>query len=166
MEEILVRGEGTVTWRGRVLRCALGAGGLSAHKIEGDRTTPIGAHPLRVVYYRADRVNRPATVLPVAALAVDDGWCDDPTDPMYNRPVKLPYRARCETLYRADTIYDVIITLGYNDAPVVPYRGSAVFLHVARADFAPTLGCVALAVSDLLAILSECSPATVLRVTP
>lgn len=165
MAEIIVRASGMASWHGRILRCALGAGGLSGHKAEGDRTTPIGRFPLRTVFYRADRLAPPSTVLPLRAIATDDGWCDDPADPMYNRHVKLPYDARCETLCRDDAVYDVVVALGYNDAPVLPGRGSAIFLHLARADFAATLGCVALRLPDLLSVLAECPAETMLCVT-
>jgi L,D-peptidoglycan transpeptidase YkuD (ErfK/YbiS/YcfS/YnhG family) len=33
-------------------------------------------------------------------------------------------------------------------------RGSAIFLHVARGDYAPTEGCIALALDDLREVLA------------
>ena len=119
---------------------------------------------MREVWFRADRLPAPATGLPRHALDRKDGWCDDPADPAYNRHVRLPYPASCEELWRADGLYDVIVPLGYNDAPVVPGLGSAIFLHVARHDFAPTAGCVALAPADLLVVLREAEPGAAVRV--
>lgn len=144
----------TARWRGKTLRCALGRTGISATKREGDGATPAGAFPLRGVLYRADRGTAPATILPAEAIARDAGWCDDPADPNYNRRVRLPYPARAEVLWRADHLYDVIGLIGFNDSPVVPGRGSAIFLHLAQPDFAPTEGCIALARDDLLSVLS------------
>jgi L,D-peptidoglycan transpeptidase YkuD (ErfK/YbiS/YcfS/YnhG family) len=92
--------------------------------------------------------------VPKEPLAPEDGWCDDPTHADYNRQVRLPHPARHEELWRADALYDVIGVLGWNDAPVQRGRGSAIFLHLARPDFAPTEGCVALAQSDLLRLLA------------
>jgi L,D-peptidoglycan transpeptidase YkuD (ErfK/YbiS/YcfS/YnhG family) len=46
------------------------------------------------------------------------------------------------------------VPLGYNDAPPVPGLGSAIFLHVARPDFSPTEGCVALPRDNLLTLLA------------
>ena len=92
--------------------------------------------------------------MPLEPIAPDDGWCDDPADADYNRMVRLPHPARCEELWRDDALYDLIGVLGWNDAPVVRGRGSAIFLHVARPDFAPTEGCVALAATDLRAVLA------------
>ncbi|MGH7099203.1 MAG: L,D-transpeptidase family protein, partial [Stellaceae bacterium] len=57
-----------------------------------------------------------------------------------------------------------IVPLGYNDNPVVKGRGSAIFLHVAAPGFAPTAGCVALTLSDLLAVLREAEPGAAVRV--
>ena len=136
--DIQVRPPGTLMWRGRRVRCALGQGGLGADKREGDGATPEGCFPLRRVMYRADRVDRPRTALPVRALRADDGWCDDPADRHYNGPVRIPCAAGHEVLWRADEIYDVLVVLGFNDDPVVPGRGSAIFLHVARPDYTPT----------------------------
>ena len=141
---------------GRTVRAAFGRSGViaAADKREGDGATPLGAWPLRRVWWRADRLSSaPATALPLRAIAPEDGWCDAPDDPAYNRPVRLPYRASAEVMQRQDGLYDVVVELGHNDDPPVPGLGSAIFLHVARPDFGPTQGCVALALPDLLDLL-------------
>ncbi|MCU0987171.1 MAG: hypothetical protein MUC89_19895 [Acetobacteraceae bacterium] len=140
---------------GRPFACALGRAGIvpANAKREGDGGTPTGLLPLRRLLFRADRLSRPPSAVLAAPLAPDDGWCDDATDPAYNRPVRLPFAPSHERLWREDAVYDVIGVLGWNDAPVVPGRGSAIFLHLARPGLAPTEGCVALALPDLLAIL-------------
>ncbi len=145
---------GLLRYRGETLRCAIGKGGISADKREGDGATPIGLLPLRRVLWRADRGPRPATALPCEPIALDDGWCDDPAHRDYNQAIRLPHPARHETLWRADAVYDVIAVLGWNDAPVQRGRGSAIFLHVARPDFAPTEGCVALPERELRRVLA------------
>lgn len=137
-----------------IVRAALGRGGVRPDKQEGDGATPTGVLPLRRVLYRADRQPPPACAVALEPIAPDDGWCDDPDDAGYNCSVRLPYAGHCEELWRADPLYDVIGILGWNDAPVVRRRGSAIFLHVARADYAPTDGCIALAPSDLLRVLA------------
>ena len=146
------------------MRCALGRGGLTTRKREGDGATPVGLFPLRCLWYRADRVGIPRTALELFSISQDSGWSDDPADPAYNRPVILPHAARHEKMWREDGLYDLVVPLGYNDDPPEPDRGSAIFLHVARPDFSPTEGCVAIARSDLLALLAHCGPATKLRV--
>jgi len=140
---------GPLAWR-----CALGTGGIRAGKQEGDGATPAGLLPLRRVFYRADRVAPPACRVPVEPLSPADGWCDDPADAAYNRRVTLPHAARHEALWRDDPLYDLIGVLGWNDAPVQRGRGSAIFLHLARPDLAPTEGCVALPERDLRAALA------------
>ncbi|HSR55900.1 MAG TPA: L,D-transpeptidase family protein [Alphaproteobacteria bacterium] len=149
---------GLLLHSGRTLACALGRTGIRDEKREGDGATPSGTFPLRRVLYRPDRGPRPRTCLPVAALTPDDGWCDDPADSAYNRPVQLPHGASAEHLWRDDHLYDVIVVIGHNDDPVVPGAGSAIFLHVAAPDFSPTEGCVALKKDELLEILAELGP--------
>ncbi len=140
-------------FQGQQLRAALGRGGVRADKQEGDGATPLGLLPLRRVFYRADRGPPPACAVPREPLAPDDGWCDDPAFADYNRHIRLPHSARHEELWRRDEVYDIIGVLGWNDAPVERRRGSAIFLHVARADYGPTDGCVALSAGDLRAVL-------------
>jgi len=151
---------------GRRLRCALGPAGVvaAAEKREGDGKSPLGLWPLLRVLFRPDRGGAPETRLPLQALRPDDGWCDDPADVNYNRPVTLPYPASAEALWREDHVYDLIVVLGHNDAPVVPGAGSAIFLHLARGDYAPTQGCIALARDDLVALLDLASPGDALAI--
>ncbi len=152
--EALVYPDGRFVLGTRVFRAALGRGGVRADKQEGDGATPAGALPLRRVLYRADRGAIPPAVVPREPIAPADGWCDDPGHPDYNRMVRLPHPARCEALWRNDALYDIVGVLGWNDAPAVRGRGSAIFLHLARPDYAPTAGCIALAAADLRAVLA------------
>jgi L,D-peptidoglycan transpeptidase YkuD (ErfK/YbiS/YcfS/YnhG family) len=144
----------------RKARCALGPAGVvaAADKREGDGASPAGVWPIRRVLYRADRGPAPATALPVAAIAPHDGWCDAPDDSAYNQPVRLPYPASAEALWRDDHVYDLIVVLGHNDDPPVPGLGSAIFLHLAREDYAPTQGCIAVARADLDELLARAQP--------
>jgi L,D-peptidoglycan transpeptidase YkuD (ErfK/YbiS/YcfS/YnhG family) len=154
MSTARVSADGRLVLGRLVCQAALGRGGLVAQKQEGDGGTPIGLLRLRRVLYRADRVARPRCAVPVEPIAPQDGWCDDPADRAYNTMVRLPYDACHEELWRADGLYDLVGVLGWNDAPVVRGRGSAIFLHVAQPDFAPTEGCIALAPADLVAVLA------------
>ena len=140
------------------LQCALGRSGIRDSKTEGDGATPSGCYPLRRVLFREDRLPAPETGLDLAPIRPQDGWCDAPDDPAYNRPVTLPYPASAESLWRDDGLYDVIVVLGHNDDPPLAGRGSAIFMHVARPGYAPTEGCVALAMADLLDVLRQCRP--------
>lgn len=145
---------------GRSFPCAIGRGGVSHQKREGDGATPAGTFQLRRVLYRADRLPPPQTQLKIRPIGPRDGWCDAPGHPAYNRQVRLPIGASAERLARADPVYDIIVVLGYNDAPVIDGAGSAIFMHVAKPNFAPTAGCVALRRDDLLHVLKICGPAS------
>jgi L,D-peptidoglycan transpeptidase YkuD (ErfK/YbiS/YcfS/YnhG family) len=145
---------GVARWGERRFRCALGRGGVAHRKREGDGATPVGAWAMRELLFRPDRVLRPRTALPSRPIELQDGWCDAPADARYNRPVPLPYPSSAERLWRDDRVYDLVVPLGYNDAPPRPGLGSAIFLHLARPGWRPTEGCVALARRDLLAVLA------------
>ncbi len=98
-------------------------------------------------------------------LAPTDGWVDDPRDANYNRPVSLPYPASAERMWREDGLYDALVVIGYNMEPVVPGAGSAIFLHIATPDFAPTAGCVAVKRDVLLGLLPLLSPGSQIAIT-
>jgi L,D-peptidoglycan transpeptidase YkuD (ErfK/YbiS/YcfS/YnhG family) len=133
--------------------CALGRAGCRARKREGDGATPVGRWPMLRVLYRPDRVPRPRTKLPARPIRESDGWCDAPADRNYNRPVRLPYPASAEAMWRHDGLYDLVVVLDYNVRPRLRGRGSAIFMHVAKPGYAPTEGCIALARPHLLRIL-------------
>ena len=135
-------------------------------KREGDGATPMGCWRLVQVLYRPDRVRRPRTALPVRPLRPSEGWCDAAGDRNYNRPVRHPYPASAEELWRKDGLYDVVIVLDHNQHPRVQGLGSAVFVHVAGPGFAPTAGCIALARHDLLRLLTRVGPHAFVRVRP
>lgn len=164
--EILVSASGHLIWRGKTYPCRLGKSGVVQNKREGDGGTPIGSFPIRRLYYRPDRLEKPKTALPCFALSPNDGWCDDSTHPDYNQFVHLPHPASCEALWREDGLYDVILVLGYNDAPPVPGLGSAIFFHVANPQGKPTQGCVALALPDLLEVIETLVIGDFLSVQP
>jgi len=144
------------SWADQDVACGLGRNGTAKDGHEGDGATPIGRFALRRLLYRADRVRTPKTILPMQAIARDDGWCDDPSHPAYNRPVKLPFAASHEKIWRGDEVYDLVVVLGHNDAPIVAGAGSAIFLHLARPDYGDSAGCITLAKKDLLAVLIAC----------
>jgi len=134
--------------------CAFGRSGRLAVKREGDGASPMGRWRMRQVYYRPDRVRRPLTGLPVRTIRRQDGWCDAPAAPCYNRFVRLPYPASAEHLWRDDRLYDLVVVLDYNERPRARYRGSAIFVHIARPLYAPTEGCIAVGQAHLRRLLS------------
>lgn len=155
---------GVITLGGLVFPCALGRSGRQALKREGDGATPIGHWQLEQVLYRADRIRRPVTGLPVRAIDPADGWCDAPGDRNYNRPIRHPYAASAERLWRSDNLYDVVVVLGHNARPRVRGGGSAIFMHIAQPGYAPTAGCIALKRAHLLRLLERLGPGAAIRV--
>src|SRR5476651_941956 len=142
------------------LPVALGRGGIKANKREGDGATPRGSFRLKRLWWRAGRHPRPATFLPIQRIMPDDGWCEDPSDRHYNRRIKVPPDSKADRLTRKDNLYDFIVELDHNTRPRIAGRGSAVFMHLARENFGPTAGCVALEPGKLRGLLSRLGPHT------
>jgi L,D-peptidoglycan transpeptidase YkuD (ErfK/YbiS/YcfS/YnhG family) len=162
---VYVSSEGAMLdWGNGPRRCAIGPAGIAVKSREGDGITPRGDFPLRQIFYRADRIPNPKSTLPVRATEPRDGWCDAPADPRYNQLVKLPYPASAENMWRNDSLYDLVAVVGFNDDPVVPGKGSAIFLHLAKPDYLPTAGCVALSEADLRAALAQLGPGDKIRI--
>ena len=152
---------GALTCNGKSYLCAVGRSGIVRHKFEGDGGTPTGVFGLREVRYRPDRIGKPpVTALPVYPSKANDGWCDDPADPNYNRLVPLPYQTDAESMWFDSPAYDLLAVIGYNDSPTVAGAGSAIFLHVAHGlpeGYGSTAGCVALKMEDLVEVLDVCA---------
>lgn len=143
---------------------ALGRGGIRANKREGDGASPRGTFRLLRLWWRPDRLPRPASGLPLRRIGPADAWCEDPADRRYNRPFRRGARQEGDRLWRDDRLYDLIIEIDHNSRPRVAGRGSAVFVHVARPGFAPTAGCVALDARRLRLLLARLSPRTRIRI--
>lgn len=146
--------------------CTLGRTGVTLDKTEGDGKTPVGTYPLRQLIYRADRMAQPETALPVEILTPDTGWCEDASHADYNKKVVLPHPAVCDRMTRDDHLYDMTVVIGYNDDPVTPGKGSAIFMHLAREEWTPTAGCVGLKHDDLLAVLKHLTPDSHITILP
>lgn len=160
------RQRGLIHFGPRQLACALGSAGPAPCKREGDGATPAGRWKMRYILYRADRTARPISSLPVRALRPRDGWCDQPGDRNYNRPVTMPYNASAENMWRDDHIYDLLVVLDHNSRPRIRGKGSAIFIHLARPGYTPTQGCIALNPHDLRLLLEACRPGTGLNILP
>jgi L,D-peptidoglycan transpeptidase YkuD (ErfK/YbiS/YcfS/YnhG family) len=176
MTKILVFGN-QLSFNGKTYPCAIGRSGIANKEKEGDGITPIGAFPLRECWYRADKMDAPKTGLPLHIIQPDDGWCDDPKSTEYNKHVKIPSTGNpappqavgtkkdgYEKLWRDDDMYDLIIPIGYNDSPIIAGAGSAIFLHVAKSEYLPTEGCVALEKVELLELLAYLDTKSVIEI--
>jgi L,D-peptidoglycan transpeptidase YkuD (ErfK/YbiS/YcfS/YnhG family) len=123
--------------------CVIGRSGIVVAKREGDGGTPRADMPLRRLFVRPDKGPMPASLLRRRLMTGTDAWCDDIADRRYNRLISRPPGEAEERLWRADHLYDIVVELGWNDAPVRKGRGSAIFWHLPRAGMTPTAGCVA-----------------------
>jgi len=145
---------------GQTVPVALGRGGITANKREGDGGTPKGTFRPRQLWWRADRHPRPRTFLPVRAIRPEDAWCEDPASRHYNQPIRLDRLVGGDRLKRDDHLYDFIVEIDHNSSPRIRGRGSAVFLHLARGNFGPTAGCVSMTKSAMLRLLRRLGPDT------
>ena len=141
--------------KGKKFQCALGLNGLTKNKQEGDLSTPIGTFHFNKIYYRADRLGHMKFIIDSAIINKNDGWCDEQKSDLYNQYIQFPFQSSAEQLYRDDHIYDIICVLNYNTSPVIPGRGSAIFLHIARPGFLTTEGCIAIERDVLIEIATN-----------
>ncbi len=146
------------------IKVAIGRSGIKSDKREGDGSTPAGRYRLVRLWWRADRVPRPRTMLPARPITAADGWCEDPSDRRYNRPIRMPPGQPGDRLWRTDGLYDLIIEIDHNLRPRIARRGSAVFIHVARAEMTPTAGCVSLPDRTLKRLLARLGPNTTITI--
>jgi L,D-peptidoglycan transpeptidase YkuD (ErfK/YbiS/YcfS/YnhG family) len=162
----LVVGPWGATFLGRRFPCAIGRGGITTGKREGDGATPAGVHHFVGLLYRPDRIAR--TALPDWALPFgpSDLWSDDPHDPDYNLMVRAPHPFGHERLSRPDPLYDIILLTDWNWPRAIPGGGSAIFVHTWRRPRHPTAGCVAFDRADLLWIARHIRHRTRLIVRP
>ena len=145
-------------------QAAIGRGGITATKREGDGATPRARMRLTAGYYRGDRIRRPVSRLRLDAIGERMGWCDAPQHASYNRPVRLPFGASHEELTRADHLYDICLVLDWNRQCRRRNAGSAIFLHVARPGYEATEGCIAVSRRALELIAAHVGPGTMVIV--
>ena len=146
------------------LQCAIGLNGLTKNKQEGDLSTPIGTFHFDKIYYRADRLGNMKFIIDSSIISKDDGWCDDQKSNLYNQHIKFPFQGSAEHLYRDDHVYDIVCVLNYNTSPIMPGRGSAIFLHIAKSGFLGTEGCIAIEREALIEIATNLTTASTITI--
>ena len=158
MGTIKITAPDKLVYENKTYKCAIGLSGISDSKKENDGTTPAGQYKIRGVLYRPDRIPSPDTFLRVEPLKKNDVWCDNPEKTEYNLKVTHSKGLTTEKLWRKDSLYDLILVVGYNDDPVIEGKGSAIFIHVAKPNYEPTRGCIALKLGDFYQILKRLKP--------
>ncbi len=150
---IIVKKSGYLKYKNFKFRCALGKNGIKKKIKEGDNITPKGKFKLTKIYYRQDKIRRIKCSITKIKIKKNMGWCDDPQSNFYNRQIKLPSKFSYEKLYRNDRIYDLLVVLNYNTKPIIKNKGSAIFIHIAKKNYKPTAGCIALKKKDLIKLV-------------
>ena len=143
-------------------KCCIGKKGIKKRKIEGDKSTPRGIFSLGKVYYRADRVEVPATKLKLNKIRKNMGWCNDPKNKYYNSEIKINKKIKHEKLFRKDNKYNYILVINYNKKKVTN-KGSAIFIHLTK-NYKSTAGCVAMKEKDFLIMLKIINKKTKIRI--
>jgi L,D-peptidoglycan transpeptidase YkuD (ErfK/YbiS/YcfS/YnhG family) len=142
-------------WSGRI-----GANGFSDHHREGDGTTPTGLYGIGPIVY--GNAPNPGTRLPYHQLACGDWWDEDPASAAYNTFQQdpcgqtPPFGGDSEALWKETAAYPGLAVVEFNVDPVVPYAGSAIFVHADTGG--PTNGCVSVPLADLDQLLRWLDP--------
>jgi L,D-peptidoglycan transpeptidase YkuD (ErfK/YbiS/YcfS/YnhG family) len=138
----------------------LGRNGLSTHHHEGDNTTPIGLFGIQSTMYGV--LPNPGVAYRYHRLVCGDWWDEQSTSALYNHFVHVPcgttpnFGGDSEALWQTVPSYDYLAVIAYNRHPIIPGRGSAIFLHVSSGR--PTAGCVSIPAADLLRVLRALRP--------
>ncbi len=154
---IIVNKTGELNYRNKKYQCALGKNGISNTKKEGDGCTPAGIFSLGSLYIRSDRIKQIKCNLNVIPIKKNMYWSDHPSSKYYNQLINFKDKS-CESLYKKDNIYDLLIVVNYNLNPIIKGKGSAIFVHIEKNNYSPTEGCIALKKNCLINLLGELSP--------
>ncbi|WP_322922779.1 L,D-transpeptidase family protein [Paenibacillus campi] len=149
------------TWQRQLgpLPVVLGNNGLGKNK-EGDGKTPLGTYTLGTAFGSSTQAP-PNLKIDYRTADDDDYWVDTPNSPDYNNWVAYAGdpRERWSSFERLNhPLYEHALVINYNTHPVVPDKGSAIFMHIWRAANKPTAGCIAMSKDHLLRVLTTIDP--------
>jgi L,D-peptidoglycan transpeptidase YkuD (ErfK/YbiS/YcfS/YnhG family) len=148
------------TWKAEI-----GSGELVNVRHFGDHATPTGVFDIGLRMY-GNRPNPGGLRYAYHQLACGDWWDEDPYSSDYNQFVHVPcgttpsFAAWSEALWTETRAYPYLAVLETNDDPTIGGAhapGAGIFLH--HWMNAPTEGCVALPLADLLEVLRWLDPA-------
>ena len=161
---IKLKNKDTLQFDDFVFKCTIGKKGISSKKKEGDLCTPKGTFSIKNLYYRSDRLLKPQTKIIIKKIKKNMGWCNDPKSNKYNSLVTVKEKIRYEKMYREDHKYDIVVVIDYNLKKPIPYKGSAIFIHLTN-NYKPTAGCIALNKKDLLILLKFINKKTEIKIS-
>ena len=121
----------------------------AASKREGDGRTPAGVYGMRSGF---GALGNPGLARSWTVMTANDFWVDDSLSAYYNTHQRGPASGRWSSAEKLlnRPAYDYAQVIGYYEARV-PYRGSAIFLHVGTGG--ATAGCVSLSASHLVTLM-------------
>ena len=146
------------------IKCAVGKRGITDKKLEGDNKTPSGIFRFISIFYRKDRISIAKSHLQKVVIKKNMGWCDDSNSKFYNNLIKFPFLCSAEKLWLTENIYDIIVIISYNINPTIKKKGSAIFLHIAKKNYTPTKGCVAISKKDMKLLIGKINYKTKFRI--
>tara|TARA_B100000953_G_scaffold298226_1_gene294606 strand:- start:266 stop:757 length:492 start_codon:yes stop_codon:yes gene_type:complete len=161
---IKLKNKDTLQFDEFLFKCTIGKKGISSKKKEGDLCTPKGTFSIKNLYYRSDRLLKPQTKIIIKKIKKNMGWCNDPKSNKYNSLVTVKEKIRYEKMYRKDHKYDIVVVIDYNLKKPIPYKGSAIFIHLTN-NYKPTAGCIALNKKDLLILLKLINKKTEIKIS-
>jgi len=147
-----------------IFKCCIGKNGTKIKKIEGDRSTPKGIFNLGKIYYRPDRVLKPETSFLVKKINKKMGWCIESKNKKYNSEIIINKKIKHEKLFRKDSKYDYFLVINYNTRKKIPFKGSAIFIHLTN-NYKPTAGCIALNKKDFLILIKIINKKTKIKIS-
>ncbi len=162
---IIVKNKETLLFDDFKIKCSIGKKGSNIKKKEGDYTSPKGTFDLGIIYYRADKLQKPDSKIKCVKIKKNMGWCDDPKSKHYNKLIRIKkgLKISYEKLFRNDDKYDLLIPIKYNFKKVVKNKGSAIFLHLTK-NYLPTKGCIALKKKDFLILCKLIKKTTKIKI--
>jgi L,D-peptidoglycan transpeptidase YkuD (ErfK/YbiS/YcfS/YnhG family) len=161
---IIINKSGYLKYKNFKFRCSLGKAGIGKKKIEGDNITPKGTFKIIKIYYRSDRIKKIKSKFKLIKIKKNIAWCDDPQSRNYNQLIKLQSKYSYENLFKKNNIYDLILVLNFNINPIIKNRGSAIFIHVAKINYKPTAGCIALKKDHLIKLVNNLKKNAVVKI--
>src|SRR4051812_40835354 len=138
----------------------VGWNGLRVNRREGDGTTPIGTFPIGPTMY--GNAPNPGVRFRYVRLRCGDWWVEDPRSAAYNTFQRIgcgvppPFRTTTPDMSKSRRAYPYLAVVEFNMHPVVPGRGSGIFLHAQTGS--ATNGCISLPRVDLVRVLRWLAP--------
>ena len=161
---IKIKNKGELIIDDFIFKCCIGKNDAKRKKIEGDKSTPKGIFTLGKLYYRSDRVSKPKTSLLIKKINKKIGWCIESNNKKYNSEIIINKKIKHEKLFRKDNKYDYFLVIDYNNKKTIPFKGSAIFIHLTK-NYKNTAGCIVLKKKDFIILLKLINKNTKIKIT-